>query len=133
MAKDNLYDPPLVCPVTGEKLIISELTAEKSGIAVRGRFRMPMGAHLDEEQKYLLEVFLRSRGVISTMERELGLSYPTVKARVDSLLEAMNLEPFKHEKKDSSMVDVKRKILKQLEEGKITAAEAKERLKGGAK
>ena len=131
MAKDELHDPPRVCPITGEPLIITELTSEKSGVSIRGRFRLPMTAQLDDEQQHFLEVFLRSRGVISTMEKELGISYPTVKGRFDLLLDALGLEAYKNERKDAK-ADVKRKILKQLEEGKITPEEAKKKLKGVA-
>lgn len=131
MAKDDLHDPPKVCPITGEKLVITELTAPKSGVTIRGNFRMPMTARLDDEQQHFLEVFLRSRGVISTMEKELGISYPTVKSRFDVLLDSLGLEPLKTEKKEKS-AEERRKILKQLEDGKITAKEAKEKLKGVA-
>lgn len=131
MPKDELHDPPRVCPITGEPMIISELTSEKSGITIRGRFKLPMTAQLDEEQQHFLEVFLRSRGVISTMEKELGISYPTVKGRFDHLLDALGLEPYKNEKKEGK-AEAKRKILKQLEEGKITPEEAKKKLKGVA-
>ncbi len=131
MAKDELYDPPKICPVTGETLVISELMAPKSGVTIRGRFRMPLTAQLDDDQQHFLEVFLRSKGVISTMEKELGISYPTVKSRFDVLLDSLGLAPFKNEKKEKS-AEERRKILKQLEDGKITASEAKEKLKGVA-
>lgn len=134
MGKDDLFDPPRTCPITGEPLVITELASEESGVTIRGRFRLPMTAKLDEEQKHFLEVFLRSRGVISTMEKELGISYPTVKSRFDHLLEALGLEPYKEspKKEKDSRADVRRKILKQLEEGKISPEEAKKKLKGVA-
>ena len=131
MAKDELHDPPRVCPITGEPMIITELSSEKSGVSIRGRFKLPMTAKLDEDQQHFMEVFLRSRGVISTMEKELGISYPTVKSRFDQLLEALGMEPYKNEKKDGK-AEAKRKILKQLEEGKISPEEAKKKLKGVA-
>lgn len=131
MSKEKLHDPPKLCPVTGEALIISELTAPESGISIRGRFKMPMTSRLDDEQQHFLEVFLRSRGVISTMEKELGISYPTVRGKVDQLLDSLGLEPYRNERKEKA-AETKRKILKQLEEGKITPSEAKEKLKGVA-
>lgn len=131
MAKDELHDPPRVNPITGEPLIITELASEKSGMTIRGKFKLPMTAQLEPDQQHFLEVFLRSRGVISTMEKELGISYPTVKGRFDQLLDALGLEAYKNERKENK-ADAKRKILKQLEEGKISASEAKEKLKGVA-
>lgn len=130
MAKDELHELPTACPVTGEPLHITEV-ASPGGITIRGKFRIPTQAKLDPEQQAFLETFLRARGVISTMEKELGISYPTVRSRIDSLLDALGLAPFKERKDDRA--EAKRKILQQLEEGKITAAEAKEKLKGNGK
>jgi hypothetical protein len=129
MADEKFHDIPAHCPITGEPLYVSELTSEKSGIVIRGKFHVPRAAGLDADQQKFLEVFLRARGVISTMEKELGISYPTVRARVDSLLHALNLEPYKNEKRDEHRAETKRQILQQLESGEITPQEAKQRLK----
>ncbi|MBX3115470.1 MAG: DUF2089 domain-containing protein [Fimbriimonadaceae bacterium] len=129
MAKDQFHDIPKECPITGEPLYVSELTSLKSGVVIRGKFALPHTAELETDQKEFLEVFLRARGVISTMEKELGISYPTVKARVDSLLEAMDLEPFKLDRKAEVRAEERAKILKMLEEGEISATDAKEQLK----
>ncbi len=131
MAKEELHDIPSRCPITGENLYVSEITSAESGVTIRGKFKIPAVSKLDDEQQVFLETFLRSRGVILTMEKELGISYPTVRARLDNLLEAMGLTPFKErEGKAENNGEGKRKILKQLEDGKITAAEAKEKLRG---
>lgn len=129
MADDGYFDPPRTCPVTGEKLYISELTSENSGIVIRGKFAMPFTSSLDDDQRHFLEVFLRSRGVIATMEKELGISYPTVRSRLDALLQALDLEPVKPEKGKEKKQAIKQKILKDLEDGKLTADEAKEKLR----
>ena len=133
MARDEFYDAPGVCPITGEPLYISELTSAESGIAIRGKFRLPRYAQLDKDQARLLEVFIRSRGVISTMEKELNLSYPTVRARIDGLLQALSYEPLKAPANPSPQPDTsaddKRRVLGMLEEGTISAAEAKARIK----
>ena len=83
----------------------------------------------------LLEVFIRSRGVISTMEKELGLSYPTVRARIDALMGSLGYEPLKSPAapKDDTRAADKRKVLELLEQGAISTEEAKARLKEFAK
>jgi len=129
MAKDQFHDIPKECPITGEPLYVSELTSLKSGVVIKGKFELPQTAELAAEQKDFLEVFLRARGVISTMEKELGISYPTVRSRVDSLLDAMGLEPYKLDRKAESRAEERAKILKMLEDGEITAADAKDQLK----
>jgi hypothetical protein len=121
-------------PVSGGDLYVSELANDESGIAIRGKFEIPRWAKLTEEQEQFLETFLRCRGMINSVERELGISYPTVKSRLESLLTALELSPVKEEtvKKDKS-AEKKAKILEQLEKGEISAAQAKEKLKGGSK
>ena len=132
--KEPLHDVPGKCPITGEPLYITELTSTESGVVIRGKFKLPKIAQLDAEHARILEVFIRSRGVISTMEKELGLSYPTVRARVDSLLNALDYEPLKPpapatSDSESETVQEKKRILELLEEGTITAKEATARLK----
>lgn len=121
-------------PVSGGDLYVSELSNDESGVAIRGRFAIPRWSKLTEEQEQFLETFLRCRGMINSVERELGISYPTVKSRLESLLAALELSPVKEEsaKKDKS-AEKKAKILEQLEKGHISAEEAKAKLKGGTK
>ena len=76
-------------PVSGGELFISELTSEETGITIRGNFEIPRYAKLDTEQLDFLEVFLRCRGMLNGVERELGISYPTARARLDTLLGAV--------------------------------------------
>ena len=134
MPNDELPDIPTECPVSGKPLHVTELTCEESGVVIRGKFRLPEGAEMPDEQRKFLSVFIRARGVISTVERELGLSYPTVRTKLDKLLDAMNLSPIKEDAKKSDdkkkTAAKKRKILKDLEDEKITAAQAKKKLQG---
>lgn len=116
-------------PVSGGELYVSELASDESGVTIRGRFALSRFARLDAEQTHFLETFLRCRGTINAVEKELGISYPTVKARLDSLLNALNLSPVADEKPKVS-AEVKRTIIEQLEKGEISAEEAKARMRG---
>lgn len=133
MSKQELLDVPARDPFTGQRLIVTELTSEDGSVSIRGRFKVPDVARLDRNHMEFLEVFLRSRGVISTVEKELGLSYPTVRARLDALLEALEMKPYKPERRKPEEGDLKRSILEQLEQGTITAEEAKEKLRSAAR
>jgi hypothetical protein len=132
MSKEQMYPIPARDPVSGGELYISELSSDESGVTIRGRFEVPRYARLDPEQAHFLETFLRCRGMISSMEKELNLSYPTVRARLDSLLETLGLSPVKEkeEGKKEKASEKRRKVLDQLEKGEITAEEAKEKLRG---
>lgn len=118
-------------PVGGGSLYISELTSEESGVIIRGRFEVPRYARLDADQAAFLETFLRCRGNLSAVEKEMNLSYPTVRARLDHVLAALDLAPFPEvvKKEDKKAMEKKRKVLEQLEKGEISAAEAKAKLK----
>jgi hypothetical protein len=126
----GLLEIPARCPVSGGELHISELTCEESGVVIRGKFRIPEQAALDEEKQNFLKVFLKARGVISTVEKEMGISYPTVRARLDSLLQDMGLAPTQEDADRRKKIDEKKKqVLKDLEDGKLTAEQAKKKLK----
>lgn len=131
MSEEKFHKIPNRDPVSGGRLYISELTAEASGIQIRGKFEVPVYARLDREQSEFLEAFLRCRGMISCVEKELGLSYPTVRARLDALLEVLELAPAKEDGiKREKMSEKRQKILDQLEKGEITAEEAKAKMRG---
>ena len=65
--------------------------------------------------------------MMNAVERELGISYPTVRAKLDSLLQALDLQPVRPPDKPNN--EVKSKIIEQLERGEISADEAKERMR----
>ena len=131
MSEKQFHDIPTECPVSGGELYVSEVTCEESGVVIRGKFKLPQGSGLSDEERKFLNVFLRARGVISTVEKEMGMSYPTVRSKLDALLESMSLSPIKaDEKKRKKTAEKKRRILKELEEGNITPEEAKEKIRG---
>ena len=132
MGKNGYHKIPNADPVGGGPLYVSELTGAESGVVIRGQFALPRFAALDEEQTHFLETFLRCRGMISSVEKELNLSYPTVRARLDSLLSALGLAPAREDgpRREKLSPEGKREILEQLERGEITATEAKERVRG---
>lgn len=137
MGSNKLHAIPSRDPVSGKPLYISELTCEESGITIRGRFEVPRYGRLDEDQARFLETFLRCRGTISMVEKELGISYPTVRSRLDALLQTLDLVPVKEEEAAKRAAanlqkEARTKIIEQLERGEITPEEAKERLRGGA-
>jgi hypothetical protein len=119
-------------PVSGGPLVISELACEESGVSIRGRFEIPRYGRLDEEQTKFLDTFLRCRGNITGVERELGVSYPTVRSKLDALLETLDLVPVKEDAaKKEKDADARRSVIDQLERGEISAEEAKAKLRGG--
>ena len=86
-----VHDVIATCPVCADELTITRLHCRSCGTALEGEFGVGRFGRLDREQMSLLESFLRSRGNLKEMERELGISYPTVRGRVDSLVRALDL------------------------------------------
>jgi hypothetical protein len=86
-----VHDVIATCPVCSGELTIARLHCRSCGTALEGEFGVGRFGRLDREQLALLESFLRARGNLKEMERELGISYPTVRARVDALVRALGL------------------------------------------
>ncbi len=84
-----VHDVIATCPVCSGELTITRLHCRSCGTALEGEFGVGRFGRLDREQMTVLESFLRSRGNLKEMERELGISYPTVRARVDALVRAL--------------------------------------------
>jgi len=116
-------------PITGGELYISELRTLDDSVTIRGRFEMPKFHGLDHEQIQFLETFIRCRGMFNSVERELGISYPTVRGRLDSLITALGLTPAVAPTKKGAVSEERQRILDQLEAGEISADEAKVQLR----
>ena len=114
------------CPSCHQPLEVTELSCAACELHVRGHFeRGCRFCGLDREQRELLDVFLSCRGVLRDMEKALGVSYPTVRGRVDGLLGALGYGPTKAEAEARQEVaERRREILARLEAGELSAEEA---------
>lgn len=83
MERETLATAPTNCPVCEGNLLVTHLECALCGTDVTGRFALGNLAGLREPHASLLDLFLRKRGNVKEMERELGLSYPTVRARLE--------------------------------------------------
>ena len=83
------HDVISTCPVCSSELAITRLHCGSCGTTLEGEFSVGRFGRLNRDQLALLESFLRSRGNLREMERELGISYPTVRARVEALVHAL--------------------------------------------
>ena len=83
------HDVISTCPVCSSELAVTRLHCRSCGTTLEGDFSVGRFGRLNREQLILLESFLRSRGNLREMERELGISYPTVRSRVEALVRAL--------------------------------------------
>ena len=87
------HDVISTCPVCSGELAVTRLHCRSCGTTLEGDFSVGRFGRLSREQTVILESFLRSRGNLKDMERELGLSYPTVRSRLEALVRALGFGP----------------------------------------
>src|SRR5262252_2930192 len=96
------------------------------GDALQGNFTLGRLARLTREQLQFVEVFIRCRGKIKDVEEELGISYPTVVARLNEVVQAMGFEV---RQEDADLAGRRQHILDELAAGTLSAADAASRLR----
>src|SRR4051812_8739881 len=90
------------CPVCSNVLAVTRLQCGQCGTGIDGQFHLGRLQALTPDQIQFVEVFIKNRGKIKDVEEELGISYPTVVAKLNSVVEALGFEV---EGKDLSEVD----------------------------
>lgn len=123
-----MHPLPGECPVCGGEMIITRLECRECEITMEGRFVSGPFSQLSPDQMEFVEVFVRNEGKITRMEVDLSLSYPTIRNRLHEVIRAMGYEPGKEEAGALDEND-RRKILEDLNEGKISSEEAMQMLK----
>ena len=113
--------------LTGDrKFAITKVRIKESEISIDGDFELPPLAGLRYEDQIFVGEFVRCHGSIKHMEKAFGVSYPTVKNRLNRI--AAELQLVRIDVTEPA-VDERNEVLDLLEAGEITAAEAAERLR----
>lgn len=122
---------PTQCPLTGGPVIVTRLYCPDSGLTIEGEFAitLPFG-QLSAEQLRFVETFVRCEGKLNRMEEELKLSYPTIRTRLHEVIRALGHEPRREEAETVSAAE-RKKVLQELDSGKISFEEAMQLLQGG--
>lgn len=113
------------CPVCGNELHVTKLSCSNCHTTIEGNFSTCKFCKLTDEQKYFLETFIKNRGNIKEIEKELGISYPTVRNKLEDVIKALGYKPKYNEVKVN-----KKEILEKLNRGEISSQEAIKLLKG---
>jgi hypothetical protein len=113
--------------LTGDRpFVITRVRLEKSGVAIDGEFELPPLARLRYEDQVFVGEFVRSHGSIKDMEKAFGVSYPTVKNRLNRIADRLSLVEVAVE---APAPRGDEDVLAMLEGGEISADEAAERLR----
>jgi hypothetical protein len=127
------HDVISTCPVCSNELAVTRLYCRSCGTTLEGDFSVGRFGRLNRDQVALLESFLRSRGNLRDMERELAISYPTVRSRVEALIRALGFGPRDGEPAESAEAEgdreagppaTRQEILEQLARHEISAEAA---------
>jgi len=131
---------PTVCPFCGGELYVTHIYCRECDTNIEGRFIAGIFAQLkpeqlafvenfvtrlEPEQLSFIETFVRCEGKIKSMESELSLSYPTIRNRLNEVIEALGYEPGVADDDNLELMEAKRlSILEELDAGRIGAEEA---------
>lgn len=125
------------CPVCKHELNVVKLHCEHCDTVVTGTFTLSKFNYLETEKLYFIEIFIKNRGNIKAIEKELNISYPTVKKMLDEVIVGLGYSADYDEEEDIKEKEnkkdlknqIKQTILEQIEKGQMTVNEALEALK----
>jgi hypothetical protein len=117
-----------LCPVCGERLAVTRLQCRSCLTSIEGQFDPGRLGRLTPEQLAFVETFVRCEGKLNRMEREVGLSYPTLRSRLTDIIGQMG---YAVGADAGGPTDQDRhRILDALAAGEIDSTEAMRRLEG---
>ena len=117
---------PGKCPVCNEEFSITKLTCTSCGSELTGYFDGGRFYSLSDDDQYFIEVFVKCRGSIKEVEKELGISYPTVRGKLDDVIKKLGYQV--NESSDEREERVS-EILEKVEKGELSPVKAAELLK----
>ena len=109
------------CPICAETLSVARLECASCGTHIEGSFALGRFHHLTVEQVEFLETFIKARGNFKDVERELGMSYPTVRSRLDAVIRALG---FPSQAEPDREAERRKEILRELADGRIAPDDA---------
>jgi hypothetical protein len=109
--------------LTGQKeFLVTKVKLKGSEVSIEGEFELPALAKLSDQDQVFVSHFIRTHGSIKEMEQAFGVSYPTIKSRLNKIGAQLQFVEVKTQPDREA-------ILSQLEKGEITPKEATEKLK----
>jgi hypothetical protein len=115
------------CPVCGDTLAVTRLHCRGCDSTLEGQFSLGRFYQLSPEQLAFVETFIRCEGKLTRLQDELGMSYPTARARLTDLIRALGYEVREEPEPVSS--EERKAILERLASGEIQPEDAVELLK----
>lgn len=119
------------CPVCRDQLIVARLYCPTCATAIEGRFDLGPLSALSQQQLDFVITFIRCEGKLNRLQEELGISYPTVRGRLEEVIHALGYEVDETDEEPLAVnEDERRSILADLAAGRISSEEAMRMLQG---
>jgi hypothetical protein len=118
------------CPICNDKLIAKTLRCDKCDTEITGEFNLSPFDYLSKEQLDFALVFIKCEGNIKAIEKNLNISYPTVKKNIDDLISALGMNNVTEINVEENNNYSREEVRKMLKNGEISFEEA-EKLLGG--
>lgn len=125
-SKGKKYPVMSECPVCQNDLEVTRLSCANCGTELQGSFTLSKFNYLDTEKLYFIEIFVKNRGNIKAIEKELGYSYPTIKKMLDDVIEELGYSSNnqEEEKQEETPGLSKIDILDKIDKGELSVEEA---------
>jgi hypothetical protein len=78
---------PAICPSCSSQLNVKSLVCQRCQTEIQGQYELPLLARLSNEDQGFIIEFIKASGSLKEMAKLLGLSYPTVRNRLDEIIE----------------------------------------------
>lgn len=117
------------CPICSAQLRVVRLECGSCGTRLEGSFSLGRFHSLTSEQLEFVEAFIRARGNLKDLEREMGLSYPTLRSRLDAVIRGLGYQTEVEPDREAE-AERRKEILRQLAEGRIGPDDAAALLEG---
>lgn len=116
------------CPACQEKLDVTQLSCSVCDTVIQGSFSSCLFCKLSPDSLHFLEIFVKNRGNLKEMERELGQSYPTLRSKLNGIIAELGFEVGPADDEEEELAIQRREILERLDRGELSAANAAELL-----
>jgi hypothetical protein len=123
-----IKEAPGKCPICGQDTEVTTIYCNDCGTKIEGHFHLCRFCRLTEEQKLFIETFVKCRGNIKEVEKRLGISYPTVRNRLEDAVNALSFGQYDGVQEDQ-MSERRTEILELLDKGTISVEDALNMLK----
>ncbi|MDA1383973.1 DUF2089 domain-containing protein [Glycomyces lechevalierae] len=107
----------------GREFTVERVRLNETGVAIEGAFELPQLAQLSAEDQVFVTAFVRCHGSIKEMERTFGVSYPTIKSRLNRITQALDFV-------ETDPAPSRAEVIDRLRRGEITAEQALSELEG---